>query len=59
VARINGEVNEALKSADLRASMVRVGFEPTGGTPGDFAALIAEQLAHWEPIVKASGFQME
>ena len=59
VAKINGEVNEALKSADLRASMQRVGFEPTGGTPQDFAALIAEQLQRWEPIVKATGFQMD
>ena len=39
--------------------MVKVGFEPTGGTPQDYAALIAEQLKHWEPIVKTSGFQME
>jgi len=59
VAKINGEVNEALKSAELRASMVRVGFQPTGGTPHDFAALIAEQLKRWEPIVKATGFQMD
>jgi tripartite-type tricarboxylate transporter receptor subunit TctC len=59
VAKLNGEVNEALKSAELRASMVKVGFEPVGGSPQDYAALVAEQLARWEPIVKASGFQME
>ena len=59
VARINREINEALTSAELRANMVRVGFEPTGGSPEDFAALIAQQLARWEPIVKASGFKME
>jgi len=59
VAKLNGEVNEALKSAELRANMKKVGFEPTGGTPQDYAALVAEQLQHWEPIVKATGFQME
>ncbi len=59
VTRINGEVNEALKSAELRAVLRRTGFEPTGGSPQHFAALIAEQLQHWTPIVKASGFQME
>ena len=59
VARLNGEVNDALKSPELRASMLKVGFEPTGGTPQDYAALIAEQLQRWEPIVKATGFQME
>src|SRR5262249_22940717 len=41
VASINSEVNECLKSAELRATMVKVGFEPTGGSPQDFAALIA------------------
>ena len=59
VARINGEVNECLKSSELRASMVKVGFEPTGGSPQDFGALIAEQLQRWAPIVKSTGFQME
>jgi tripartite-type tricarboxylate transporter receptor subunit TctC len=59
VTRINAEVNECLKSAELRASMVKVGFEPTGGSPQDFAVLIAEQLRHWAPIVKSTGFQME
>jgi tripartite-type tricarboxylate transporter receptor subunit TctC len=59
VAKLNSEVNEALKSAELRASMVKVGFEPVGGTPQDYGALVTEQLARWEPIVKASGFQME
>jgi tripartite-type tricarboxylate transporter receptor subunit TctC len=59
ITRVNHEINEALKSAELRASMVKVGFEPTGGTPQDFAALIAEQLERWAPIVKATGFQMD
>jgi len=59
VASINSEVNECLKSAELRATMVKVGFEPTGGSPQDFAALIAEQLRHWSPIVKSTSFQME
>jgi len=39
--------------------MIKVGFEPTGGSPQDFAALIAAQLERWTPIVKSSGFQMD
>jgi tripartite-type tricarboxylate transporter receptor subunit TctC len=59
VTRINGEINESLKSAKLRASMQRVGFEPVGGSPQDFATLIAQQLQRWAPIVKATSFQMD
>ena len=59
VARINREVNEILRLAQVRASMQRVGFEPTGGSPGDFAELIAQQLKRWAPIVKSTGFHMD
>jgi tripartite-type tricarboxylate transporter receptor subunit TctC len=59
VARINGDVNECLKSPALRAALLTAGFEPVGGSPQDFAAVIADQLQHWAPIVRASGFQME
>jgi tripartite-type tricarboxylate transporter receptor subunit TctC len=59
VTRINGEINDSLKSAELRASMQRVGFEPVGGSPQDFATLIAQQLQRWAPIVKATSFQMD
>lgn len=58
VAKINIEVNESLKSSELREILVKAGFEPTGGSSQDFTALIAEQLQHWTPIVKATGFQM-
>ena len=37
----------------------RTRLPPTGGSPQDFAALIAEQLQRWAPIVKSSGFQMD
>ena len=59
VARINGDINESLKSPELRVTMQRVGFEPTGGPPQAFADLIAKQLQRWAPIVKATGFQMD
>jgi tripartite-type tricarboxylate transporter receptor subunit TctC len=59
VARINADVNESLKSPELRAALLKSGFEPVGGSPQDFAAVIAEQLQHWTPIVRASGFQMD
>jgi tripartite-type tricarboxylate transporter receptor subunit TctC len=59
VAKLNSEVNESLKAAELRAALVKAGFDPVGGSPQDFAAIIADQLQHWTPIVKASGFQMD
>jgi tripartite-type tricarboxylate transporter receptor subunit TctC len=56
--RINQEIDEALKSAELRA-MVRVGFEPTGGSAQEFAVIIAEQLKRFAPLASSTGFTME
>ncbi|TMJ35941.1 MAG: tripartite tricarboxylate transporter substrate binding protein, partial [Alphaproteobacteria bacterium] len=35
VAKLNVEMNEGLKSAEVRANMINVGIEPTGGSPQD------------------------
>ena len=39
VRRINAAVNESLKAADIAAAIRRIGFEPHGGAPEDFAKL--------------------
>jgi tripartite-type tricarboxylate transporter receptor subunit TctC len=59
VARVHPEIKEALKSAELRAGMMKVGFEPTGGSAQDFAAIIAEQLKRFAPLATSTGFTME
>jgi tripartite-type tricarboxylate transporter receptor subunit TctC len=59
VRKLNGDVNESLKSAELTASMANLGFEPVSGSPQDFAALLATETQKWAPVVKATGFQME
>jgi tripartite-type tricarboxylate transporter receptor subunit TctC len=59
VVKLNGEMNEGLKSAEVRATMTNVGIEPTGGSPQDFAAVIAQQLQQWAPVVKTTRFQMD
>ena len=59
VVRLNHEVNEILKLPEVKAGLAASGFEPTGGTPEDFAAVIAQQAKRWAPVVEATGFQME
>ena len=39
--------------------MTKVGFEPTGGSAHDFAAIIAEQLKRFAPLATSTGFTME
>jgi tripartite-type tricarboxylate transporter receptor subunit TctC len=58
VRRINAAINESLKAADIATAIRRIGFEPHGGAPEDFAALITDDMKVWVPIVQKTGFQM-
>ena len=57
--RINEAVNASVTSPEVIASMAKLGFEPRGGSPQDFVALIAQEMRKWVPIVTSTGFQME
>jgi tripartite-type tricarboxylate transporter receptor subunit TctC len=59
VARLNGEINDALATPEVRASLRSAGIEPAGGSPHDFAAVIAQQLQQWGPVAKATRFRMD
>ena len=56
VARLNAEITRIFASAEAKEKLGPQGFDlapPT--TPAAFAKLIADDLATWVPIVKASG----
>jgi tripartite-type tricarboxylate transporter receptor subunit TctC len=59
IERLNAEVNANVRIADVAATMAGIGFAPVGGSPGDFALAIADDLRKWAPVVKATGFQLE
>lgn len=59
VARLNAEINAALKLPDVRAKLEAAGIEIQGGTPQDYAALIKSDLAKWGRVVKEAGIALE
>lgn len=59
IARLNAEINAALKLPDVRAKLEAAGIEIQGGTPQDYAALIKSDLAKWGGVVKEAGIPME
>jgi tripartite-type tricarboxylate transporter receptor subunit TctC len=58
VLKLNASVNESLKSEELRAAIRRIGFDPHGGSPEDFAKLLVHEMKTWIPIVQKTGFQL-
>jgi tripartite-type tricarboxylate transporter receptor subunit TctC len=59
VARLNGAINAALQSTDLRANLTSLGIEPRGGTPEDLATLLAQDAPRWFEIIRMTGIKLE
>jgi tripartite-type tricarboxylate transporter receptor subunit TctC len=58
VERINAATNAALGSAEMRASMHRLGIAPSIGSVKEFAHFIADEAPRWADIVAKSGVQV-
>jgi tripartite-type tricarboxylate transporter receptor subunit TctC len=51
LAKVNTAANQALADADIKDRLSRLGIEPVGGTPAQFAAMAAEDAAKWKKII--------
>jgi len=59
VARLNAEVNKALKDKETIARLHDEGSEPRGGTPAELGAFIKTENTRWGAIVRDSGAKVE
>jgi tripartite-type tricarboxylate transporter receptor subunit TctC len=59
VDKLNHAINEGLRSAELRASLAKIGMEARIGTASDFAAALAEQVREWKTVVDATGIKVD
>ncbi|HEY0823070.1 MAG TPA: tripartite tricarboxylate transporter substrate binding protein [Ramlibacter sp.] len=51
VQRINTAVNQALQDAEVKERLARLGIEPAGGTPQQFAAMLEKDRTRWKKII--------
>jgi tripartite-type tricarboxylate transporter receptor subunit TctC len=56
VRRLNAAVQDALGSPAMQEVFTRTGLLPLRESPEAFAERVKADLAHWGPIVKATGF---
>jgi tripartite-type tricarboxylate transporter receptor subunit TctC len=59
VARLNAEITQILGVAETRNLLSQRGTEALPGTPEQFAALIAADLARWQKVVAAARITVE
>ncbi len=52
VNRLNAEFNKAIQAPDVRERLGKLGAEPVGGTPAQFAAMVKKDSARWGKLIK-------
>jgi tripartite-type tricarboxylate transporter receptor subunit TctC len=59
VTRLNGEIDAILHDPAVKTKLNAQGFDLVGGTPEDFARLIASESAKWAPVIKRTGARID
>lgn len=59
VDRLNREVNAVIRDPGFRAQLDRLSFEPLGGSPRDFQALVTSETAKFGELVRKSGAKVD
>lgn len=59
IDQIATAIASALKTPEMRERFLTLGYEPTGTTPEQLAAIMSADTARWGPVIKASGFTAE
>jgi tripartite-type tricarboxylate transporter receptor subunit TctC len=59
VAKVHAAAVKALATPVVRERFSSLGVQPVGNTPGEFAAVIREDLARWSQVIKAAGIKVE
>ncbi|MSW20167.1 MAG: tripartite tricarboxylate transporter substrate binding protein [Actinobacteria bacterium] len=59
IQKINAEIVRAMQLPEIKEMLMRQGYEAKSSTPAELAALIKEDLAKWNKVVKSSGMQVD
>lgn len=59
VARLNGEINEVLKTADVGKILSSDGLEPAGGSAEELASIMKIEVARWSRVAKLVNLKLD
>jgi tripartite-type tricarboxylate transporter receptor subunit TctC len=59
ISRLNATINDGLKLPQIRDALQKFSSEPIGGTPQEFAALVAAESKKWAEIVRIAGVKID
>lgn len=55
IGRLNAEAVRSMRSAEVRESLGKQGFEVVASSPSEFAGWIRSEQSKWSKVIKASG----
>jgi tripartite-type tricarboxylate transporter receptor subunit TctC len=59
IDRLNREINAGLADPRIKARIVELGGTVVGGSPAEFATVIAEATEKWAKVIKVAGIRAE
>jgi tripartite-type tricarboxylate transporter receptor subunit TctC len=59
VARLNADINEALRDPAMLARFNEFSAEAVGGTPAETAKYMREEVTRWNDVIKAANVKLE
>jgi tripartite-type tricarboxylate transporter receptor subunit TctC len=59
VDKLNGAINDGLRSEAVRDNLAKIGAEASPGSPKDFADFIAVETKKWSAVAKMSGISLD
>jgi tripartite-type tricarboxylate transporter receptor subunit TctC len=59
VDKLNAAINASLQTAEVQASVARLGMVPKIGSPQQFAGQIAAEFARWTAVAKAADIRVD
>jgi tripartite-type tricarboxylate transporter receptor subunit TctC len=58
VTKINGDVNDLLRSESMKSFLATQGAEPLGTSPEQFSDMLASDVASWAKVIKAANIHL-
>lgn len=59
IDKLNGALNQAINSPQLKEKLVKDGFDPLPTTPAQAQARLSQELASWDKLIKQRGITAE
>ena len=59
IARVSATIAQVLKTSDVAQKLVDLGFDPIGGTPEQYAQVIASEMDKWAKVIRAANIRLD